>query len=267
MTARFLTALALVASPAAAQGPSDPVDRDDDTHRFASEWPFQVGEMARYDVSWSRVRVGEAHLRVEDLETIRGESAYRLAFELEGGPFVYRIDDRTVSWLAVDPYRSLRFEQILKEGGYRRHRRYELDHEEGLVLREDWDEEAEAYRPYRADEPPPIPVNALDEIAYLYLIRTLPLEVGQTYTFHRYFEEKGNPVVLHVLREERIRVRAGTFDTIVVQPIIQTDGMFGEGGEAEVYLSNDERRLIVQLKTKMKVGELNMYLRDFEMGG
>ena len=112
----------------------------------------------------------------------------------------------------------------------------------------------------------PIPVGALDEISYLYLIRTLPLEVGCTYTFNGYFEAEGNPVVLEVLRRERVRVRAGTFKTIVVRPTIQADGLFAEDGEAEVYISDDERRLIVQLKTKMGIGEVNMYLRQFEVG-
>jgi hypothetical protein len=43
--------------------------------------------------------------------------------------------------------------------------------------------------------------------------------------------------------------------------------MFGEGGQAELYISDDERRVIVQIKTRMRVGELNMYLREYEAGG
>ena len=82
----------------------------------------------------------------------------------------------------------------------------------------------------------------LDDVAFLYYARTLPLEVGETYTINRYFREDGNPVVLRVLRKETIRMPAGTFNTIVVQPIIQTDGLFGEGGEAEVYFTDDARR-------------------------
>jgi len=74
-------------------------------------------------------------------------------------------------------------------------------------------------------------------------------------------------VVVEVLRRERVRVRAGSFDTIVIRPIIQTDGIFGEGGQAELFLSDDKSRTIVQLRTQMKVGEMNMYLRELEGGG
>ena len=231
------------------------------------EWPFRVGERFVYDVTFGPVRVGVARLQVEALETLDGAPSYRVSFELEGGPFFYKIDDRTVSWIATDPFRSMQFEQILAEGSYRRHRRYAFDHGALTYTREDWDEDTDGYLAHPEERDVPIPPAALDEIAYLYLARLLPLTVGRTYRFERYFEEEGNPVILEILRQERVRVAAGRFDTIVVRPIIQTDGMFGEGGRAEVYLTGDERRIVVQIKTRMKVGELNMYLREYELGG
>jgi len=91
--------------------------------------------------------------------------------------------------------------------------------------------------------------------------------VGRTYRFDRYFEADGNPVLLEVLRRERVHVAAGRFDTIVVRPTIRSGGMFGEGGRAEVYMTDDDRRVIVLLKTQMKVGELNMYLKEYTPGG
>lgn len=239
---------------------------DGSSPAFEGEWPFTIGERAEYDVTFGPIRVGRASLAVEARERVRGTEAYRLAFELEGGPFFYKIDDRQVGWLATAPYRSLRFEQILNQGGYERHRRWELDHGSSTYVRQDWDEELGGYRAHDEDRDVPIPNNALDEISFLYLVRTLPLEIGEVYTFENHFLERGNPVVVEVLRRERVRVRAGRFETIVVRPIIQTDGIFSEEGEAEVYISDDDRRAIVQLKSRMKVGEMNMYLRDLQFG-
>jgi len=254
----LLVGLALPVSGAG----QDPGSRPSSVEEFDAPWPFPLGETSEYDVTFGPVRVGRARLAIEAVDTVRSNPTFRLAFELKGGAFFYKIDDRTVSWLASDPYRSLRFEQVLHEGGYRRHRRYELDHDAGTVLREDWDEAEDTYRPHVTTHPAALPPFALDEISILYLVRTLPLEVGRTYTFHNYFKEDGNPVVVEVLRRERVRVRAGRFDTVVIRPIIQTEGMFGEGGEAELYITDDDRRWIVQLKTRMKVGEINMFLRE-----
>jgi hypothetical protein len=112
----------------------------------------------------------------------------------------------------------------------------------------------------------PTPPNALDEISYLYMVRLLPLEVGQRYEFDRYFKEDGNPATVEVLRREEIRVPAGRFQTIVLRPEVATDGMFGEGGEAEVYLTDDENRIPVRLKTSLVVGSGNMFLTGFDPG-
>jgi hypothetical protein len=107
----------------------------------------------------------------------------------------------------------------------------------------------------------------LDDISFLYFVRTLPLEVGQTYTFPRYFREDGNPVVLKVLRKEKVSVPVGTFETIVVQPIIQTSGLFGDGGKAEVYFTDDDQRILVQMKSKVPVlKSLNLVLESYVPG-
>ncbi|MDH3733467.1 MAG: DUF3108 domain-containing protein [Gemmatimonadota bacterium] len=233
---------------------------------FEAEWPFDVGEIATYDVTFGPIRVGRARLAVEAVDTVRATPAYRLSLELEGGPFFYKIDDRTVGWLATEPYRTVRFEEILNQGGYHRHRRYELDHELSSYVRQDWDDEAGQYVAHATERDVAMPSFALDEISFLFLVRTLPLDVGHTYVFENYFQDEGNPVVVQVLRRERVRVRAGRFETIVVRPIIQTDGLFSEGGEAEVYISDDDERRIVLLKSQMSVGEMNMYLRDLETG-
>ena len=113
-----------------------------------------------------------------------------------------------------------------------------------------------------------MPTDApLDDVSFLYFVRTLPLEVGKTYTFNRYFKEDGNPVTVRVLRKQRVTVPAGTFNTIVVQPIIKTKGLFSEGGQAEIYFTDDAQRILVQLKSKVKIlKSLDMHLQSYTPG-
>jgi len=100
----------------------------------------------------------------------------------------------------------------------------------------------------------------LDDASFLYFVRTLTLQVGAQYTFDRYFQLAGNPIVLNVLREERITVPAGTFDAIVVQPIIATRGIFSEHGRAEVWLRADGGHEVLQMKSHVAFGSLSLYL-------
>ena len=102
----------------------------------------------------------------------------------------------------------------------------------------------------------------LDEGALLYYLRTLPLNVGDRYSLDRYFRPDRNPVLLEVVRRERIQVPAGTFETIVIRPTIKSSGIFSENGRAEIWVTDDERHLMVQMTAKLSFGTLHLSLRE-----
>lgn len=218
--------------------------------------PFGVGETMTYRLHarWFLVSgSGTASLTVEDVDTLRSNPAYRLAFRMKGGITVLKVDDVQRSWLDTDEFFSHRFEQKLNQTGYQRDRTYDFFpgtmRYERLGVPEDTG---------RLDSPRP-----LDDVSFLYHVRMLPLEVGRTLTEQRYYKAEGNPVTVHVLRRERIRVPAGEFDAIVVRPVIRTDGLFKEGGEAEVWLSDDDRRILLRLKAKVSIATLTMELQSY----
>ena len=227
-------------------------------------WRFPVGERMEYSVTWGGARIGRSVLTVEAIETIGGRPTYRTTLETAGGPPFYRLEDRLTSWIQPQPFATVRFDQKLRQGGYRRDRRHLMDLEAGTYTR--FDLENDRYVAHDEEADVAIPPGALDEVAYFYFVRLSDLEVGRRYEYERYFKEKGNPVVLEVLRRERIRVPAGTFNTIVVRPTIKTSGLFSEGGEAELYVTDDERRIPVRVQTRMPIGTGNFYLTKYESG-
>ncbi len=222
--------------------------------------PFGPGERLDYQVSLGIFHVGNGFFRVGGIDTVRGHPTYRLEMQLHGGAMWVHVDDYMTSWLDVHSLVSRRFFQDQKEANYTRRRTVEFFPEEKRFEQQD-DREKDR-------QTGTIPTNdPLDDISFLYFARTLPLEIGKVYTLPRYFDERGNPVTLRVLRRDTVKVPAGKFATIVVQPIIQTRGMFGKGGKAEVYFTDDERRLVVQVRTSVPViGHLNMYLRSYTPG-
>lgn len=218
--------------------------------------PFGPGESAEYEVKLGGVRVGSGSMHISGIEQVGGYDTYHAVLRLSGGIPFARVDDRFESWIDVDGLFSRRFKQNQREVRFRRNRTYEFDPERRTFRRTD---NGEVGR---------LPTNRpLDDVSFLYYTRTLPLRVGDTYTIPRYFKEDGNPVVLRVLRKETVTVPAGRFETIVVQPIIKTDGLFGEGGRAEVFFSDDDRRILVQMSSRVPViGSLSLHLRSYEPG-
>ena len=212
--------------------------------------PFEVGELLEYKVKLGIFNAGEGSMEIAAIDSVRGNPAYHAIMRIDGGVLFARVRDEFQTWFDTRTLASHRFIQDQDEVGRPRYRHYEMYPERGVWERED-DVEV-------GDMPTSLP---LDDISFVYFIRTLPLEVGDVYTFDRYFKETGNPVIVRVLRKEEKEVPAGIFRTIVVQPIIRTKGLFGEGGKAELYFSDDERRALVYMRSSIPiVGSLTLHL-------
>lgn len=226
------------------------------SERAVTPVPFGPGERATYEVRLGLFGdVGSASMEVLPLERIRGRHTYPMVFRLRGRVAFARVDDRLQSWLDVGRLHALRFKQDQKEVNFERHRVTDFH-----IDRMEWQRHTGTTGPLASNQP-------LDDVSFLYFIRTIPLEVGSTYTFDRYWKEDGNPVTVHVLRRETIDVPAGRFNTLVLQPVIQTDGLFGEGGEALVYLTDDNRRLLVKLTSRVPViGNLQLQMETYRPG-
>jgi hypothetical protein len=227
-------------------------------------WRFNVGERTEFSVTWGVARVGSASLTVEAVDTISGIPAYRTSLEMNGGPPFYRLEDRQVSWIRPAPFGSIRFDQILRQGSYRRDRRYIMDVEAGTYAR--YDEDDGSFTRHEDEFDVPIPDGALDEVSFFFFLRLSPLEVGERYEYDRFFKDDGNPVIIEVLRRERVRVPAGRFETLVLRPTLNAGGLFSEGSEAEIYVTDDDRRIPVRMKVKAPMGTLNLYLTKLEPG-
>jgi hypothetical protein len=215
--------------------------------------PFSVGERATYDVKFGIVHVGSGSMRVADVQTLRGHDVWHIVFDIKGGTIFYHVNDTLESWFDVHTLASLRFAQRLDEGGRIRNRNYEIF------------PDRQVYVLNHKPEQPSVP-DPLDDGSFLYFVRTLPLTVGDTYTFNDYFNPKANPVTIRVLRKERIQVPAGTFNAIVVEPIIKTSGIFSKDGKAQVWFSDDSARVVLQMKSKLSFGSLDLYLKSYEAG-
>jgi hypothetical protein len=215
--------------------------------------PFGNTERLEYQVKYGFLGVGSAVLEVLGMDTVRGAPAIHATFTVKGGIRVYRVNDQYESWFDPATYSTLRAVQNIDEGSYDRQRNFEFFPERKAFTENDKPEA-------------PTVADPLDEASFIFFLRSIPLEVGQTYEFTRYFRPDKNPVRVVVVRKESIKVPAGTFNTVVVRPVIKTTGIFGEGGRAEIWFSDDSTRTLVQLKSSLKFGSLNLYLRSRRPG-
>ena len=231
---------------------ADPVDPR------AARTPFGLGEHLVYNVKVGIFGVGEGHMTIDtQVDTVRGHRTYRSVMGIEGSLAFASVDDEYTSWFDVRSLQTWRYVRDVHQVNYKSFRHFEMFPERRTWERADNDE----FGTLGSSIP-------LDDVSFIYFIRTLPLEVGKTYTLSRYFKDDGNPVVIKVVRRDTRKVDAGEFNTIVVEPIIKTDGLFGEGGKAELHFTDDERRLLVYLKSDIPnfPGSLTLHLKSIQEG-
>ena len=122
-------------------------------------------------------------------------------------------------------------------------------------------------------EPIAITEGSFDPLSIFYWSRFPPLAVGGRLQRPVTDGKKHVLGVAHVVRRERIRVPAGSFDTFLIEPDLRhVGGVFEKSPDAklQLWVTADRRRLPVKLKSKVVVGsftgELTTYDRDGPAG-
>jgi hypothetical protein len=217
--------------------------------------PFAPGERFEYTVKMGLVRFGTARMEVVRPDTAHGASAWLLRMTVDIDSFVYSSNDTLDSWYDYRAGVSRRFQKRTRNSGEtRRDRFYEIFPEQGR------------YRSVHRDTTYPTPPDALDDVSFLYALRTVPLQVGGRYAFPRYFRMAENPLEVTVLGRETLELPDGSrAPCLVLQPVIGSSGLFARKAKARLWLTDDARRIPVQIKGSIAGGEGTLRLRSMRL--
>lgn len=211
------------------------------TH-LAAPYPFKVGETLRYEAMLGYFPVGEASVSVTRVVRERGEEAFEFSGTGRGGPPGWRVSYDLTSRVATDEFHSLRFHRRLVQGG-------KVD-ERGYVIVPD----SSRYREEGVAGDWVTPPDPLDELAFLYYLRSAPLEVGQSYTLERYFKTGYNPIQVTVTGKEMLPIPGGgSASCLAVQ-------VTARGSTMRVWFTDDKRRLPAQLELPLPFGSVTLTL-------
>jgi hypothetical protein len=216
---------------------------------LAAPPPFAVGETLRYDAKLGYFPVGTATVTVARTTRERGTAAYLFTMAGQGGPPGWRVRYDLMSWVDSRRFNSLRFQRRLEQRG-------KLDEHEYLIL-----PDSGRYRQVGVAGTWVAPPEPLDELAFLYFLRTAPLEPGRSYSYSRYFKSGYNPVQVNVAaaREAVVLPDGKSVPSLPVQ--VTSRGMV-----MKVWLTDDGLRLPVQLEVPLPFGIVALQLVGHQRG-
>ena len=108
--------------------------------------------------------------------------------------------------------------------------------------------------------------ETLDFVALVFLLRRLPLEPGSRRTFSVLAGTKVQSVMAEVLQRERVQTPAGTFPALKIRIPTAFSGKFSERHPTYLWLSDDERRIVVRLATDFSFGSAAAQLVSYRPG-
>lgn len=213
---------------------------------------FDVPERLEYYLTWLGIKAGESVLEISKEEDARVKIVSTTR-SIDWVTFFYPVEDRVESRLAIEPsWFPIRYYLKQREGNRERYFEIMFDREKKKALYINHLEGQQ--KEYD------IPETIFDPLSALFQVRKARLVVGTSIFVKLFDSEKVYDLEVKILKKERITVPAGTFDTILITPILQSEGIFSREGPIFTWLTDDDRRIPVMLKTKVAVGSVSSVL-------
>ncbi len=216
---------------------------------------FRIPEKLVYDLTWAGIKTGTATLEIRnENEKTRIVSTARSA---DWVSVLYTVEDMIEAELSMPAHTPVpgiprNYRVRIREGRHRRNKEVVFDSPNHRA----------SFTDYISGEKKEIGIrgSTLDPLSSFYYIRTLKAEVGKSLYVDVLDNKKLWNVEVRVLRKERIRTGRGEFDTIVIKPLLKSEGIFNKRGDMYIWLTDDGKHIPVKMQTKVAVGRVTATL-------
>ncbi|MEO6525247.1 MAG: DUF3108 domain-containing protein [Gemmatimonadaceae bacterium] len=221
--------------------------------QHSSDLPFAPGERMTYT---GRVRAGvsgSGTISVDAPSELRGTSTWVLHSDMQGRVGPIKGSERNASWL--DPVRmaTLRYTSNARQ-------LFKRNDDAVNVFAEE-----RRWKSEKGLEGETSTTAPLDELSFLFYLRTLPLTGDTTLTLSRHFDVARNPTIVRVVGREEVEVGAGHFRAIVVEMTVRDARRYHGEGTIRIHLSDDRCRLILRLESDVPdAGKATLSLVSYE---
>jgi hypothetical protein len=218
--------------------------------------PFFVGEELLFELRWMGLLAGNARMAVSSQVVRDGHDVYHIRSFAESSPFFslfYNVRDMGETFVDVRELYPRYFHLDQREGSQVIQRTVAFDQQRGMAI-------------YTKNQESPqkieVPLGVQDSLSSFYMLRTLPLRVGQSIHLKMFSNGKTYDVEVQILRREKVEAYWGAVDALVVRPLMRFQEILRQKGEVLIWVTDDDRRLPIRMTTAIKVGAIEATLID-----
>ena len=216
---------------------------------------FKLGEKLTFKVSYGFVTAGIAEYAIPKIVKLAGRDVYSVTFNVSSvsafDPF-YKVRDHYETFIDVEGIFPWRFEQHIREGGYSRDFSAFFDQRKGKAKTSEGSYD--------------IPKYVNDIVSAFYLARTFDyskLKPGDKFHLENFYKDQTYPLDVLYRGKETVSVAAGTFDCMILEPLVREGGLFKSEGSIVIWLTDDALRIPIKVKTKVLIGSIDAELSGY----
>ena len=214
------------------------------------------GERLVFKISWMGIPAGTAVVEAKDAPYVQGKKMYGISAVTKSNQFIdafYPVRDGIYSFLFADTLASHKFLVHQEEGTYRSDKEIIFDYaKRKATFTKNGD--VSVYD---------IPAFVTDSLSAYYYFRTKEVTVGKSVTVDVFDDKQLWQVEIQILGKERIQTPAGTFNTILIKPILKFEGIFQRKGDVYFWITDDSRKMPVRMRSKIVIGSVYADLIEY----
>jgi hypothetical protein len=228
----------------------------------AEDLPFGPGESIQMKITYAHILAGRARMSVEDAR-LEDRPVWQFVVQAwtEGffpRFFRYRVRDRTVATWDKESGCSLGIEKHLREGRAKRDQVVQIDPESGVAIVED-----RKIRESRFELPP----CTLDVLSAFFVTRARGVPESSLLTLPIFDNGKRYQLGVRFLGRERLDLPpplGKRCPTVIIEPmLLEGSGLFVRKGRLKIWLTDDDRRIPVRLRSKVPIGSVSADLERY----
>ncbi|MDR2581172.1 MAG: DUF3108 domain-containing protein [Fibromonadaceae bacterium] len=218
---------------------------------------FFVGETLDYKVSYGFVTAGNARMLVK--KTKNANELEIISRAWSEVLFFFHVDDTVRSTVTADSLLPKVFNQKISEGSYKRNLLTIYDFKTKRAIIKDTAFSSSKLK-HGIDTVITLDGGERCILSAFYLARTLDLKPGDTAYFNAISGVKKYKLKVICHRREVINTALGKRNCLVIEPVIQGDGLFKAKGRLTIWLTDDEERLPVLMTSRVAIGSIKASL-------
>ncbi len=227
---------------------------------YAGTQPYNVNERLIFDISYFGISGGTTVLEVAGIRRVGGADAFHIVSTTKTNKFfsrIYKVRDVIETFIDMNKYHTLAMKIDQREGKHKKYAEIKFDQNNNKAI---------ISKKYGQKIVYDIVNDVQDSLSSLFYVRRQELIVGKDIVFNTYASRRSWQLVVKVLKRERIKVQAGAFDTVLVKPLLKFNDVFVNKGDVYIWLSDDEYKVPVMMKSEIIIGSITAELISLVTG-